>query len=501
MQPPARRLWFGPVELVARLAADDPLSREQGATFQWSNLLARTTGVKPGRPFCAPEISFAPTTPKGPFPFAQIPLESTGLSGTAYKILIALHKGPGSFRPNRPAIDLTDVEIARRVGRCSVATVQRGLRELIRGGWIGKRKRHGRRWLKRLYTLAGVKVHALIKNDQSTDQKRSAPAAPSQTHPSRRQKETPSSSEAKRDDDVASLTLEEHQAAEPGPELSAAPAPSREGFTATADPVLSMDPAGGPDRLVTEVMLHSSDRQATIVPTIANPPVGPPPAAVEAAAAAERPSAVEAIAELTLAVLPVALGQAMAREIRRDWREISGRIGGRWDWFSAALCVIAKRLLDKLPPPKNPVGYAVGIIVTDFTPAGDVTPKARAVEAEVKAEVERIAVAKRAELARRAAARASPESKGNAAELAKEAMLRALWEHTPETDRQRISDQVEAENPGLRRGRSCSSPSCWPSWRNSQSVPLASPGRDHHERPHGHRRRGDRALSGASPVD
>jgi hypothetical protein len=168
----------------------------------------------------------SPPLDRKPLSFAQIPHEATGLSPRAYQVLGILHGRLGGFRPNRNTVDLTDSEIARRA-KCTIATVQRALRELEEGRWI-RRDHHGgrrHRTITRLFSLATRNGHAMIVRDASTDHTRSTAAAPPQTPPSSELKQESSSSTPEQagrdDDDSLSRSREESRMAE-DPELAAA---------------------------------------------------------------------------------------------------------------------------------------------------------------------------------------------------------------------------------------------------------------------------------------
>jgi len=119
--------------------------------------------------------------------------------------------------------------------------------------------------------------------------------------------------------------------------------------------------------------------------------------------------AIEAIA---LAKAEPELGPAAAAAIRADATRFDRELEGRWDWFVTALCfvIVAQRRAKngKRESIDNPVSYAMGTACRNensYRAKGGPDDAGRKAEAEVK----RRAVARRAELARQAAARAGPE--------------------------------------------------------------------------------------------
>ncbi len=101
---------------------------------------------------------------------------------------------------------------------------------------------------------------------------------------------------------------------------------------------------------------------------------------------------------------------------------------------------------------KNPAGYLVASIRSDYQAPGDyqareekakAAEKARAATAEAKAEQER----------RRTLALEQAES-----DKAREERLRAAWEALPESEREAIRAAVKAENPGVGRWKNVLEP-------------------------------------------
>jgi hypothetical protein len=191
---------------------------------------------KVGRPGnSAPPAADPPPAPwasKASLTFAQIPHEATGLSLRSYQVLGICHGRLGGFRKNRNTIDLTDAEIARRA-RCTIGTVQRALHELELAGWIQRDRRHGKRRITRLFSLAGGDVHAISAGAACNERRRSAPAAPPGPPSCERANKPSSSARVLSDDDLASLALEKPRAA--GAVTITAPPPELPAGDAAAD--------------------------------------------------------------------------------------------------------------------------------------------------------------------------------------------------------------------------------------------------------------------------
>ena len=99
---------------------------------------------------------------------------------------------------------------------------------------------------------------------------------------------------------------------------------------------------------------------------------------------------------------------------------------------------------------KNPAGYLVASIRSDYRAPGDyATNAAKAAEAGRKA--------KEKDEER---ARAEAEAASAAAAAAREAELRARWEALPAAEREEITARVKADNPGLRRWKKLLEPLC-----------------------------------------
>jgi hypothetical protein len=296
----------------------------------------------------------APTLSSRPLTFAQIPHEATGLSLRAYQVLGICHGPLGGFMKNRNTIDLADAVIARRA-RCTIATVQRALRELEERGWIKRDRRNGHRRIRRLFSLAAAHVHAMITRDASTDHRCASRAAPPGTPPCEGVNKTTSSSQAKRDD--------------------------------------------------VDVAAHAPEgAQTAVVATVAELP------GIRTEASAELPTALEtaelpagALEAIARAEVNPELGAAVAAEIRADAGRIDREIDGNWPWFAIALCVVIVRDLaakrGKARRVEKPVRYAIAT-VRKYADVGGIGQEDRDAVAEVK----RRAAAKRAELAREVAA-------------------------------------------------------------------------------------------------
>lgn len=99
---------------------------------------------------------------------------------------------------------------------------------------------------------------------------------------------------------------------------------------------------------------------------------------------------------------------------------------------------------------KNPAGYLVASIRSDYQAPAEYQPPA---EAERLAEAESSAA--EAERRRRRQARAEAE-----AAKAREADIKARWEALPEARRDAIGARVKADNPGLRRWKAMLEPLC-----------------------------------------
>jgi len=99
---------------------------------------------------------------------------------------------------------------------------------------------------------------------------------------------------------------------------------------------------------------------------------------------------------------------------------------------------------------KNAAGYLVASIRDNYQPPADYEPPA---EAEQLAEAE--AAAAEAERRRRHA-----EAEATAAARARQAALKARWQALSDEQREAITAQVKAENPGLRRWKSMLEPLC-----------------------------------------
>jgi hypothetical protein len=91
---------------------------------------------------------------------------------------------------------------------------------------------------------------------------------------------------------------------------------------------------------------------------------------------------------------------------------------------------------------KNPAGYLVSSIRSDYQPPGDF----REPKASTRAEAD----AKRAEAAARRRRKATARAEAEVAR-AREAELRRRWDALPAAQREAIAARVKAENPGLRR--------------------------------------------------
>jgi hypothetical protein len=96
---------------------------------------------------------------------------------------------------------------------------------------------------------------------------------------------------------------------------------------------------------------------------------------------------------------------------------------------------------------KNPSGYLVSSIRSDYQAPGEYAGAAKAEEAR--------------KLAEEADRRAKKKAKEEADKLkAKEADLRGRWEKLPESEREAIRAAVKAENPGLGRWKNMLEPLC-----------------------------------------
>jgi replication initiator protein A len=105
---------------------------------------------------------------------------------------------------------------------------------------------------------------------------------------------------------------------------------------------------------------------------------------------------------------------------------------------------------------KNPAGYLVASIRSDYQPPGDYPAPPSPQEAQAQAD--EAAQAARAEEARRQEQQRAHEEAERA--LAREAALRAAWERLPEAEREAILARVKAENPGLSRWKKMLEPLC-----------------------------------------
>jgi hypothetical protein len=113
---------------------------------------------------------------------------------------------------------------------------------------------------------------------------------------------------------------------------------------------------------------------------------------------------------------------------------------------------------------KNPAGYLVASIRSDYQPPEDyaVAPaKARAEEAKVKGEE-----------AKQAARRKGRDEKAEAE--AREAELRARWDRLPEPEREAIRLAVKAANPGLGRWKHMLEPLCLAAMDAPRPAPSAA---------------------------
>jgi hypothetical protein len=96
---------------------------------------------------------------------------------------------------------------------------------------------------------------------------------------------------------------------------------------------------------------------------------------------------------------------------------------------------------------KNPAGYLVASIRSDYQPPEEFAGAAKAEETQKKAE--------------EANHKAKKKAKEEAEKLkAKEAALRSRWEKLPETEREAIRAAVKADNPGLGRWKNMLEPLC-----------------------------------------
>ena len=96
---------------------------------------------------------------------------------------------------------------------------------------------------------------------------------------------------------------------------------------------------------------------------------------------------------------------------------------------------------------KNPAGYLVASIRSDYQPPEEFTGAAKAEDVKKKAE--------------EADHKARKKDKDEADRLkSKEADLRARWEKLPEADRDAIRAAVKADNPGLSRWKNMLEPLC-----------------------------------------
>ena len=103
---------------------------------------------------------------------------------------------------------------------------------------------------------------------------------------------------------------------------------------------------------------------------------------------------------------------------------------------------------------KNPAGYLVASIRSDYQAPGDY--QARADGAKPAAEKARSGGRSRRSAG---AARARDEVQAQR-DKAREAELRAAWERLPEAEREAILAAVKAENPGLGRWKNMLEPLC-----------------------------------------
>ncbi len=95
---------------------------------------------------------------------------------------------------------------------------------------------------------------------------------------------------------------------------------------------------------------------------------------------------------------------------------------------------------------KNPAGYLVASIRSDYQAPEEYAGAAKAEETKKKAE--------------EADHKAKKKAKDEAEKLkAKEAALRSRWEKLPEAEREAIRAAVKADNPGLGRWKNVSNPS------------------------------------------
>jgi hypothetical protein len=198
-------------------------------------------------------------------PYAQVPQVALSLSSVAYQTLGALV----TLARTSTRVEATDQELAALVtgrryrvtrSRCSTATLQRALRALEEAGLIERRRRHGRRIILLLYTLAGREtkagreavgrradlinalincddpgptgqLHPLLKDDQCIDHPRSMHCSSVSSPPgspllSKKQEEQQQHGGASAPGVVAPPS----HPADPGPDPEAAPVPTRSGF-------------------------------------------------------------------------------------------------------------------------------------------------------------------------------------------------------------------------------------------------------------------------------
>jgi hypothetical protein len=104
---------------------------------------------------------------------------------------------------------------------------------------------------------------------------------------------------------------------------------------------------------------------------------------------------------------------------------------------------------------KNPAGYLVASIRSDYQVPGDYQTQAD--EAKVRGEAQRLKLdSQRSHQAQR---QARDEAQAQR-DKAREARLRAAWERLSETEREAILAVVKAENPGLGRWKNMLEPLC-----------------------------------------